>query len=113
MEYNGVFCEHILQQGLGENGLPLFERVKVQEYALKLLDQGHSHAYVNQAISAMRFLVADVLKCSTEEASYLRPKKEKKLPSVLSEQEVLRVLKALDNLKHRTMLFLPIPPDCV
>ncbi|WP_246565308.1 tyrosine-type recombinase/integrase [Paenibacillus faecis] len=54
----------------------------------------------------MRFLVAGVLKWPTEEASYLCPKKEKKLPYVLSEQEVLRVLKALNNLKHRTMLFL-------
>ncbi len=106
LEYSGVFRERILQQGFDENGLPFFERVKVQEYALKLLDQGHSHAYVNQAISALRFLVADVLKWPTEEASYLRPKKEKKLPYVLSEQEVLRVLKALNNLKHRTMLFL-------
>lgn len=54
----------------------------------------------------MRFLVAKVLKRSAEEARYLRPKKEKKLPYVLSEQEVLRILEAPDNLKHHAMLFL-------
>lgn len=86
--------------------LEIYDRQRVQDYAVFLLGRGHSHAYVNQAISAMRFLVAVVLKMPSEEARYLRPKKEKKLPYVMSEQEVLRILLAPDNLKHRTMLYL-------
>lgn len=35
-----------------------------------------------------------------------RPKKEKKLPNVLSEDEVARILAALENQKHRTILTL-------
>lgn len=60
-------------------------REQVQRYAVQLLELGHSHAYVNQAISALRYLVADVLKMPVEQAKYIRPKKEKKLPYVLSE----------------------------
>ena len=36
----------------------------------------------------------------------LRPRKEKKLPGVFSEQEVLRLLGAVRNVKHRTILML-------
>lgn len=81
-------------------------REQVQKYAVQLLELGHSHAYVNQAISALRYLVADVLKMPAEQAKYIRSKKEKKLPYVLSEQEVLKILCVPDNLKHRTMLYL-------
>lgn len=73
---------------------------------MQLLEQGHSPAYVNQAISALRFLAAEVFKQPSEQTKYIRPKKEKKLPYVLSELEVLRVIQAPTNLKHRTMLYL-------
>jgi len=51
-------------------------REQAQRYAIPLLEQGHSHAYVNQAISALRYLAADMLKMPTEQAKYIRPKKE-------------------------------------
>ena len=41
-----------------------------------------------------------------ETVSYVRPKKEKKLPNVLSMNEVMLILKALHNLKHRAILYL-------
>lgn len=76
LEYMDVQRENILlPEERGDHSMPLFERTIVRDYALKLLEQGHSHAYVNQAISVLRFLVAKVLKRSAEEARYLRPKK--------------------------------------
>ncbi len=78
----------------------IIDSSRTQQYALQLLEQGHSPAYVNQAISALRFLAVEVFKQPSE------PQKEKKLPYVLSEQEVLRVIQAPTNLKHRTMLYL-------
>jgi len=46
-----------------EDGILMsLERSHVQEYALQLLGQGYSHTYVNQAISAVRFLAVSVLK---------------------------------------------------
>lgn len=82
------------------------KREHIQRYALMLLEQGHSHAYVNQAISALRFWVSHILKIPSEQAKYIRPKKEKKLPYVLSEQEVMQILRVPNNLKHQTMLYL-------
>ncbi|MNO70681.1 Tyrosine recombinase XerD [compost metagenome] len=84
----------------------IIDSSRAKQYALRLLEQGHSPAYVNQAISALRFLAVEVFKQPSEQTKYIRPKKEKKLPYVLSEQEVLRVIQAPTNLKHRTMLYL-------
>ncbi|MEW5759728.1 MAG: tyrosine-type recombinase/integrase, partial [Candidatus Thermoplasmatota archaeon] len=35
-----------------------------------------------------------------------RPKKDKKLPVVLSKEEVSKILSSVDNLKHKTLLML-------
>lgn len=35
-----------------------------------------------------------------------RPKKERKLPDVLSQQEVFRFLEAVENTKHRAIMLL-------
>ena len=75
----------------------------VQKYSLKLLEKDLSHAYVNQAISALKFYFRHVLKRPNSNG-YVRPKKESTLPDVLSLGEVARLLKSVKNLKHRAML---------
>lgn len=75
----------------------------VQKYALALLEKDLSHAYVNQAISALKFYFRHVLKRPNSNG-YVRPKKESRLPDVLSLGEVARLLKSVKNLKHRAML---------
>ncbi|QYK68602.1 tyrosine-type recombinase/integrase [Paenibacillus sp. S02] len=77
----------------------------VQKYALVLLEKGLSHAYVNQAISALKFYFRHVLK-QPKSSAYVRPKKESKLPDVLSLNEVMRLLKVVKNLKHKAILYL-------
>ncbi|WP_179036964.1 tyrosine-type recombinase/integrase [Paenibacillus sp. URB8-2] len=77
----------------------------VQSYTLYLLKREYSHAYVNQAISALKFYFRHVLNLK-ETAPYIRPKKENKLPNVLSLDEVMLVLKAVNNLKHQAILYL-------
>lgn len=80
---------------------------EIRQYALFLLEEeGKSHSYVNQAISSIKFLYNKVLKQSEVVATFTRPKREKKLPVVLSFQEVTKILTALDNEKHKTILFL-------
>ncbi|GIO97191.1 hypothetical protein J14TS5_22770 [Paenibacillus lautus] len=77
----------------------------IQSYSLHLLHRKCSHSYVNQALSAIKFYAQKVL-LHEETVSYVRPKKEKKLPNVLSTNEVMLILKALHNLKHRAILYL-------
>lgn len=63
-----------------------------------------SKSWVNQLISAMKFLYCEILQ---REWSYLdipRPRRDKKLPVVLSRAEVGKILSAHKNLKHKAIL---------
>ncbi|WJH30678.1 tyrosine-type recombinase/integrase [Paenibacillus sp. CC-CFT742] len=60
---------------------------------------------MNQTISALRFYCKHVLLQPTD-IQYIRPKKQTKLPKVLSEKEVAQLLKSVTNPKHKAILFL-------
>lgn len=77
----------------------------IREYLLYLVDQKKvSQSYQNQAINAIKFYFEQVLGRPTQTYYLQRPKREYTLPTVLSEAEVLSLLKQVDNLKHRTAL---------
>jgi integrase/recombinase XerD len=70
----------------------------VRQYTLFLLENRNvSHSYVNQAISAIRFLCNEVLRQNKIIELMSRPKKENKLPNVLSFEDVTKILVALKN----------------
>ncbi|WP_305026028.1 tyrosine-type recombinase/integrase [Paenibacillus lacisoli] len=78
----------------------------VQEYCYALLAHGISHSSVNQTISAIRFYATYVLNKPVTEIQYIRPKKQHTLTNVLSENEVIKLLKGVTNIKHQAVLFL-------
>jgi integrase/recombinase XerD len=65
-----------------------------------------SRSYYNQAISAIKFLYDGVLHQPMIIKDIPRPKRDKKLPTVLAEETVAQILQAIDNLKHLTILML-------
>jgi len=65
-----------------------------------------SAIYLNQLLSAYRILIVEVLRRQWEEFNIRRPKPEKKLPVVLSQEEVKRIIAGISNLKHRTFISL-------
>ncbi|MHA6247702.1 tyrosine-type recombinase/integrase [Pontibacter sp. CAU 1760] len=67
--------------------------------------QKYSHSTVSQSINAVKFYYQRVLgRHSVRPEDVERPEKPSRLPQVLSKQEVLRILTATVNLKHRCML---------
>jgi site-specific recombinase XerD len=60
----------------------------------------------NQAINAIKFYYEKVRKETRKVYALERPLRETKLPKVLSETEVAAILKSVDNLKHKAMLYL-------
>jgi integrase/recombinase XerD len=79
----------------------------IREYLLYLVDvKKVSQSYENQAINAIKFYYERVLGRPTQKYYLQRPKAEKRLPSVLSVEEVRSLLKHARNLKHRTALSL-------
>lgn len=73
---------------------------------LYMMPRKLSQSYQNQAVNAARLFFKTILgsKIITEQLE--RPRKEHKLPNVLSKTEVLQILEATQNPKHRTMLSL-------
>jgi len=67
---------------------------------------GCSVSFVNQTIGAVKVLHEGVLKRRWEPLSIKRPRREKKLPIILSQQEVKSIVTILPNLKHRSILTL-------
>lgn len=65
-----------------------------------------STSTVNQTISAFKILQEDVLGLKWESIKLKRPRRNQKLPVVLSLEEVERLICATLNLKHRALLAL-------
>jgi len=65
-----------------------------------------SRSYHAQAVSALRLLFGRVFGRPTVMGSIPRPKKEKKLPTVLSRREIEAMIRAVRNVRHRMMVML-------
>ena len=78
---------------------------QIRQYQVFLV-QGKkaSWSVFNQTVCALRFFYRVCLNKDWAVEHIPFPKQEKKLPVVLSTQEVARLLRTLDNLKHRTLL---------
>ncbi len=78
---------------------------EINDYILDLMKQKKiSVSQQNQRINAIKFYYEKVLNREKVKYGIKRPKKEKKLPTVLSKEEVKRILEGAANLKHRTIL---------
>ncbi len=69
-----------------------------------VMERKVSTSYQNQAINAIKFYYERVLGGQRKTYFIDRPKKEKSLPVVMSEEEIIRVLKAVENIKHKAIL---------
>ena len=71
-----------------------------------ILAGNYSTSYQNQAISAIKLFFREIMKTTIRVEQLQRPRKEHRLPNVLSKEEVKKILQAPANLKHRAMLSL-------
>jgi integrase/recombinase XerD len=73
----------------------------VHEY---IIPNGYSFAFQNQTVSACKLFFTKIMKTQFQVEKLERPRREHKLPNVLSKEEVEKILKAPTNLKHRVAL---------
>jgi site-specific recombinase XerD len=80
---------------------------QIRKYLLYLVEEKkYSTSAQNQAINSIKFYYEKVLGKPVEKYYVPRPRKEKKLPEVLSEKEVTKILKQIKNLKHKCIIYL-------
>ncbi|MGC8720945.1 MAG: tyrosine-type recombinase/integrase, partial [Thermodesulforhabdaceae bacterium] len=78
----------------------------IKDYLLYLAEEKQSAtATLNQAINALKFYYGTILKKNFI-YEIKRPRKDKKLPVVLNQEEVTRILSSVDNAKHKAILML-------
>lgn len=79
----------------------------IRQYLLNLIEKENcSRTYLDQAVSAIKFFCSRVLELPQIIISIPRPKKELKLPKVLSREEVLSLFECVENIKHKAVLML-------
>jgi site-specific recombinase XerD len=78
----------------------------IEAYQHHLAQGRTSNSYLNQVVNAVRYYYKDVMGDAGRVTFIERPRKERKLPSVLSEEEVSALLRTVTNLKHRCILML-------
>ncbi|MBM4141820.1 MAG: integrase [Nitrospira sp.] len=78
----------------------------IKDYLLYLAEEKESAtSTLNQAINALKFYYGTMLKRKFV-YEVKRPRKDKKLPVVLSKEEVAKIINSVDNLKHKAILML-------
>lgn len=82
-------------------------RKQIDDYVVGLIREKRiSKSHQNQILSAIKMFYAEVVQQEEKVQGLFRPKRPEKLPHVLSENEVTRLLQVTTNLKHRCLLML-------
>ncbi len=78
----------------------------IKDYLDWSFNSDRSAATINLIINAFKFYYEQILKRKffTPDLGIKRPKKEKKLPTVLAKAEILKMIAMTENLKHRLMI---------
>ncbi|MFY0598319.1 MAG: site-specific integrase, partial [Cyclobacteriaceae bacterium] len=87
--------------------IPLFKITDdhIKSYHLHLVTERKvSRSYQNQSINSIKFYLEQVLDREKQTFLLQRPKKEERLPQVLSQGEIARLLSSIPNLKHKAIL---------
>ena len=86
----------------------LISKKSVKEYLLSLINKKKSDETVRSAGFALKFYLKILNKDSSEIDSILKDipnvKKEKKLPAILSKEEIQRMILTTNNLNHRLII---------
>ncbi|MCB0649373.1 MAG: tyrosine-type recombinase/integrase [Saprospiraceae bacterium] len=102
--YTGSFAGFVLH--FGEEKLHLLTTSEVNDYLATIACKDVSEALLHTHINAIKYYYAKVIFRSDFKLEEVqRPKPSHTLPKLLTIQEVDRMLRSLDNLKHITMLY--------
>ncbi len=80
---------------------------EIRQYILYLVEEKkYSASSQNNAINAIKFYYNNVINKPIDDFFIPRPRKAKTIPKILNEQEVSKILKNINNLRDKCMIFL-------
>ena len=82
-------------------------RKQINAYIMQLIRDKHiTESYQNQIACAIKIFYCEVLDQAEKVEGLVQAKRPQKIPQVLTEEEVTRLLRSVDNLKHRCILMM-------
>ncbi len=103
--YTHYFNDFVAE--FSDRELPKITREEINAYILRLIKERNiSPSQQNQRINAIKFYYEKVLERKSEYYNIGRPRKERKLPDVLSKEEIRQMIDATDNIKHKFLIAL-------
>ncbi|MCL5244931.1 tyrosine-type recombinase/integrase [Cellulophaga sp. 20_2_10] len=76
----------------------------IRGFLQHLIQKKMSNSYINQVINAIKFYYEVVLGMPHRFYDIERPRKEYKLPKVISKEEILSIINNTNNIKHRCVV---------
>jgi len=104
-----TYCNYFKDFCIYFNNKPLeiITTSQINSYILDLIKSKNiSISQQNQRINAIKFYYEKVLRRDKQYYELYRPKKEHKLPKVLSKNEIKKIFDVTSNLKHKCILML-------
>ncbi len=87
-----------------EESIDNLDTQNIQNYLQYLVHQGRSSSYLNQAVNSIKFYYEQVLDMPGRYYNLDRPRKETRLPCILSKMEVCLIIKSIKNIKHKSII---------
>lgn len=79
---------------------------EIRGYLQLLIRQKKSNSYIDQSINSIKFYYEVVMGMPNRFYSIERPRKEQKLPQILSKEEIISIIEHTNNIKHRSIVSL-------
>lgn len=80
--------------------------IEIRQYLKELHDLELSNSYLNQMVNSIKFYFEIVMNMPNRMYTIERPRKEAKLPKVLSVEDVKLLIENTNNIKHRCVISL-------
>lgn len=80
--------------------------IEIRKYLKELHDKGVSNAYLHLVVNSIKFYYETVLDMPNRFYTIERPRIEKKLPKVLSVEEIKLLINNTNNIKHKCIISL-------
>lgn len=80
--------------------------IEIRQYLKELHDLELSNSYLHQMVNSIKFYFETVLDMPSRMYSIERPRIEKKLPKILSIEEVKLLIESTNNIKHKCIVSL-------
>ena len=105
--YHSMLMKFLNSFDLALEIINAYNEEEINIYHRQMIQEEHySYSTINQSLNAIKYYYNEVLGRGLEPEYIERPMKNRELPKVLTKEEIIDILKSIQNLKHKSLVFL-------